>query len=199
MRDPLNRENAQRIVRFFDVCFKQGVLDAAAFGDTYQTQEFIDKHKASFTFGVLGDDRIFDWQMFRFTLYWWARNAGLTGLAENYLLFVRKKNYLWCLLPYCMQFYLLGIDEWLEYPSPGPLELFKSNKKIHWSPQSKVKKFSLADYVSYLHEFAYAYRSVPEDGQLVSPNTMDSFCLAMYDLTRQYVARREGYKEEEYL
>ena len=110
--------------------------------------------------------------------------------AEKYFFALRKKDVSWCLLPYCMQFYLLGIEEWLDYPNPANIEIFKSTPKLHWSPKGPIKKFIRPDYFSYLHNFYYQYSQIPEDLQTVSPTMMDSFVSALYDLSSRYGKRK---------
>ncbi len=204
-RDPLNRTSAPQIVRFFDVCFKQGVIDACNFSDNYGAKEFLDKHKAAWDFGVLGEPDDFDWEMWRFTLYRWARRNHLTMFAQNYIYVISRKNHLWYLLPFCMRFYLLGIQEWLEYPQPLAIESFKQEKKIHWAPQPNrsLRKISKSDFISYMQEFTYEYkRSInPEDEstRVMSPVTMDGYCQAIHDLTRPYeTGRKIDFKEEDF-
>lgn len=196
MRDPLNRSSAPQVIRLFDACFKQGVLDAHRVGDDFLAKEFIGKHKGEFTFGLLGDGLEYDWQMFRFTLYRWARMYHLTNLAEAYILFIRSKNYLWAMLPYCMQFYIMGIEEWLAYPNPSRISLFKANAKVHWDVNYPVRKFSTADYVSYMHEIAFAYQRVPEEERPIQLSTLDGYCSALYNLTRKYVAEKNGFEAD---
>lgn len=187
MNDPLNRTNAPAIIRLFDVCFKQGVIDAYETGDNFAVQEFISAHFGKWTFGSIGESEDYDWRSFRFVLYRWARENGLTNLAENYIIMIRKPNYLWCLLPYCMWFYLMGAREWLDYPSPSQIEVFKMTSRIHWSPSCKVKRMTRMDFISYMHEACFEYRKFDDELKLVGDNTMDSFCQAVYDLTRAYV------------
>lgn len=196
MISPLNRTNAPMIVRFFDICFKQGVLDACDLGDDYGVREFIEEHRNSFTFGILGQPDDYDWQMFRFTLYRWARSAKMTGLAENYIYEIRKKNYLWCFLLYCLRFYILGMEEWLKYPNQVAIQMFKKERKIHWDPSIEPKKFSVFDVISYMHEFAADYRRIPEDERPVGSFTMDDYCSAIYDLTRKYVTGKTRKKKD---
>lgn len=188
-RDPLNRTTAPQILRFFDICFKQGVIDAYNFANDYEAREFVEKHKPAWDFGVLGEPDDFDWEMWRFSLYRWARNNRLTPFAENYLYRIVKKNYLWCLLPFCMQFYLMGIEEWLSYPNPGQMERFLNEGKIHWAPQKNptLRKMTKADFRFYMQEFARQYRRLPEEQQPVSYRTMDGYCRAIYDLNQKYV------------
>lgn len=185
MRFTLNRAIAPHILRFYDTCFKQGVLDACEFGDDIGAKDFLDSRSEDWQFGILGQPEWFDWQMYRFSLYWWARKAGMKSLAENYIFKIRKIDSVWCFLPYCMRFYLLGIEEWLKYPNQTGIEVFKGTPRVHWDPKVPVKKFTNGDYISYMHDFAYAYRLLPEESRKVSQRTMDSYCLALYDLTRK--------------
>lgn len=187
MKDPLNRTSGPAIVRLFDICFKQGVIDASELNDNAEARAFLSEHKTAFTFGVLLDDSEYDWKTYRFVLYRWARAHRLTPLAENYIMFIRKPNYLWPLLPYCMQFYLMGIEEWLAYPNVTRIELFKGETKTHWDPKSPNKKMTTIDFISNMHNIARAYRHAPEENRYARENLMDGFCLSIYDLTRKYV------------
>lgn len=188
------------IVRLFDICFRHGVFDACAVEDDYLVRDFIERHKNAGTFGIIGDDLEYDWQMFRFTLYRWAREAHMKRLSEEYIIMIRKKDYLWAVLPYCMWFYVLGMREWLAYPSPQGLELFRTQSKRHWDPKAPSKSFVIHDYVSYMHEAAYDYRRIPEDERPISSTLIDSFCLAIYDMCRKYNStkkkKKNGKKED---
>lgn len=187
--EPLNRVNGPHILRLYDVCFKHGVIDACKMEDDYEVRRFVEEHTSTWEFGVLGEDLEVDWQMFRFVLYRWCRESpGLTKFAENYLLRVRITNLYWCLLPYCMRFYLLGIKEWLDYPNRAGIEIFKKNNRVHWSKNEKTKNFTKPDYISYMHEFAFEYRRLPEGSRPVTDSAMDTFCSAVFDLTRKYAA-----------
>lgn len=184
MKDPLSRSNGQSILRLFDVCFKRGVIDARNMCDDYAVSEFVSKHKYRFTFGVIGEPEDIEWRSYRFVLYGWARGNGCSSIAENYVIMIRRLNYLWCLLPYCMWFYLMGAQEWLSFPDSSRIELFKMENRIHWDPNNPVKKFKRMDYVSHLHEAALAYRRIDEEKRPVAAGVMDSFCQAVYDITR---------------
>lgn len=186
--DPLNRTTAPMVLRFFDICFKQGVLDAHNFSDDYGAREFLTARKEDWRFGVLGEPDDFDWEMFRFTLYRWARQNHMTKFGEGYIYRILKKNYLWCLLPYCMRFYLMGIEEWLTYPNPSGLELFKHEGKVHWAPNPDVpRKITKDDFRYYMQDFAYQYRRLPEEQMPIASKTMDEYNRAIYDLTHKYV------------
>ena len=183
---------APLIVRMFDTCFRHGVIDACNIDDDFAVREFVTKHQNAGTFGILGDDLDYDWQMFRFTLYRWARENHMRRLAEEYIIFVRKTDYLWPLLPYCMWFYLFGMREWLDYPSKQNMAFFLSRTKQHWSPKAPSKSFVMQDYVSYMHEAAYDYRRVPEEMQPVSTRLVDSFCMAIYDMCQKKLREKNG-------
>lgn len=191
MKQVLNRTTAPQVVRFFDVCFKRGVIDAYELGDDLEAKDFLESRLEDWRFGVIGKPEDLDWQMFRFTMYFWARENHLTKFAEDYIFKVRSKNYTWCLLPYCLRFYLMGIKEWLDYPNPVNIEMFKHSSKVHWNPSVIPYKITTGDFISYMHEFAYDYRRRPEEDKEVSDTAMDSFCLAIFDLTRKYERHSE--------
>lgn len=187
MNDPLNRTNAPHIIRLFDACFKQGVIDSCNAADDYSVREFLENHYCKWTFGRVDEPDDYDWRSFRFVLYRWARDYNLTSLAENYIIMIRKPNYLWCLLPYCMWFYMMGIREWLDYPNPQNIGVFKMELRVHWNPHIRTKKMTRMDFISYMHEASFMYKKFDDENKLVCDSTMDSFCQAVYDLTRDYV------------
>lgn len=190
MRRPLNRSSAPVVIRFFDLCFKQGVIDACDFGDDYGAKEFLDQHRAAWDFGVLGEPDDFDWEMWRFTMYRWARGNHMTRFSQDFIYRIVKKHYLWYFLPYCMRFYLMGIAEWLEYPNSARLEIFKGESKVHWKPVDKgLRKMNVNDFISYMQEFCYEFRRSPlskGEDRIMSPAALDAFCQAIHDLTRKY-------------
>jgi hypothetical protein len=188
MSDPLNRTTAKHALRFFDVCFKRGVLDACEYGDDFGAREFVEKHSRAWDFGVLGEPDDFDWRMWRFILYRWARQAnGLGKFAESYIYQVTKKNYLWYLLPYCMRFYMMGIKEWMDYPNRSGIERFKMTTAVHWNPEaSKIRRMSRSDYIWQMQEFAYQFRRATEATEYLSQEAMDDYCKAIHKLTKSY-------------
>lgn len=194
MRQLLNRTSAPTVVRFFDVCFKQGVIDACAFADDYGAQEFLKQHREKWYFGVLGEPDDYDWEMWRFTLYRWARKHHYMKFSSDFIYRIVNKTYLWYFLPYCMQFYLMGIEEWLEYPNPVKMEIFKGENRIHWKPVERhLRKITTDDTISYMQEFCYNFRRSPlseGEDRVMNPNAMDAFCQAIHDLTRKYDTRK---------
>lgn len=194
MRCLLNRSSAPTVVRFFDVCFKQGVIDACAFADDYGAQEFLKQHREKWYFGVLGEPDDYDWEMWRFTLYRWARKHHYMKFSSDFIYRIVNKTYLWYFLPYCMQFYLMGIEEWLEYPNPVKMEIFKGENRIHWKPVERhLRKITTDDTISYMQEFCYNFRRSPlseGEDRVMNPNAMDAFCQAIHDLTRKYDTRK---------
>lgn len=194
MRQLLNRTSAPTVVRFFDVCFKQGVIDACVFADDYGAQEFLKQHREKWDFGILGEPDDYDWEMWRFTLYRWARKHRYMKFSSDFIYRIVNKTYLWYFLPYCMQFYLMGIEEWLEYPNPVKMEIFKGENRIHWKPVERhLRKITTDDTISYMQEFCYNFRRSPlseGEDRVMNPNAMDAFCQAIHDLTRKYDTRK---------
>ena len=187
----LTRSTAKTAIRFMYLCFQRGVLDAFEFGNDTDAREFYEQKFADWTFGTLVHPEFSDWRAFRSQLYWWAREYRMKTLAEVYLFRIRNKNYTWCILPYCMRFYLMGVKEWLDYPNPGGIELFKQTGKDHWNPNAPLKAMTRMDIISYLHTFEFDFRYAEDIDLGVSEASMSSFISAVYDLSRKYVTGRE--------
>ena len=184
--DILNRTSAPQILRFFDICFKEGVIDAYEFGDDFGAKEFYNRKMSDWTFGFLGKEEDLDWKVFRNGLYWFARMRKMSTFADSYIFRLRQVRSEWCLLPYCMRFYLMGVKEWVEYPNPVNIEIFKGQPKRHWNPNVGMKVFMRGDYFSYMHEFAHEYRQIPLENKPVSDAMMDGFCQCVFDLSSNY-------------
>ena len=211
-RSPLNRTTAPVVIRLFDYCFKQGVLDACAVEDDYLVKEWLDRRKQDGSYGLLSDmDTEYDWKRWRFTLFRWCRIAKMTTLGENYIDMIRKhSNFLFCVLPISMSFYLMGVEEWLEYPNPTNTALFKQKNKIHWKPvPDHLKNITKDDFISYTQEFTYerqklhAMAAENEDEETfkkdASDNAYNEFCTALWALTRpcDYAVRKYKADAEE--
>lgn len=187
MNCPLNRTSSKKMILLFDYCFKQGVLDACAVEDDYAVQEWVNERFKDGKYGVLSDpDNTFEWKHWRFVLYRWCRNIRLPSLGEGYIDRVRStSNFYFVALPMAMRFYIMGVQEWLEYPNPNNTVVFKQTAKIHWKPVPKhLKKMNVDDFISYIQEFVYEAKN--RENKEASDASYDSFAMAMWQLTRKY-------------
>ena len=193
----LNRTTAPQAIRFFMLCYKQGVLDACEKGCDLDVKEFLDDRKPCWGFGTLDQMTAadYDWHAFQYWAYWTARQNGMKSLAENYIFKIRARNYIWCFLPFCQRFYYMGVEDWLKHPSPSRIEIFRATPKVLWVESGTQKTITKPDVISYLHSFEFEYRQLPEETREVSPTMMGSFIQALYDLTRVYVT---GSREEDF-
>ena len=198
---PLNRTTAPQVIRLFDSCFKRGVLDACAQEDDYGVKEWLERHKTDGSYGLVYDDENFDWKRWRFTIERWCREDRLGSVGDTYLnapcLRGYTRNFLFAVLPMTMRFYLMGVEEWLEYPNPIGIELFKHTRKIHWKPVPKhLKLMTTNDFLSILQEFVYERQRMKLDGDL-NDRQYDSFSVAMYRFTRKYEIPYDETTEED--
>lgn len=197
-RLPLNRTTAPQVIRLFDICFKKGVLDACDQEDDYYVKEFLERHKEDGSYGLIYDDENFDWKRWRFTLERLARDHRLKSVGDGYISATRgyTKNFLFAIFPMTMRFYLMGIEEYLEYPNPNNTALFKQEAKIHWKPMpSHLRKMNTQDFLSYLQEFVYERQTLKLEDDLTE-RQYDSFAEAMYKLTRKYAVPYDPPKED---
>lgn len=187
---PLNRTTAPQVIRLFDSCFKRGVLDAFSQDDDISVREWLERHKEAGDFGLVYDDENFDFRRWRFTIERWAREDRLGSVGDTYLnsMYVRKKNntFLYAILPMTMRFYLMGVEEWLSYPNPISIEVFRHTKKVHWKQvPNHLRNITTSDFLSLLQEFIYERQKMHLDDDLTD-RQYDSFSVAMYQYTRKY-------------
>lgn len=187
---PLNRTTAPQVIRLFDSCFKRGVIDACSQDDDYGVKEWLERHKTTGGYGLVYDDENFDFRRWRFTIERWAREDRLGSVGDTYLnsQFLRgyNRNFMFAVLPMTMRFYMMGVEEWLEYPNPLSLEVFRHTKKIHWKNVPKhLKNITTSDFLSLLQEFIYERQRMHLENDLPD-SQYDSFSVAMYKYTRKY-------------
>ena len=197
---PLNRTTAPQVLRLFDVCFRQGVFDASDLDDNYAAQEFLERHKTDGGYGLVYDDDNFDWRRWRFVLARWCRYHRLGSVGDVYIdspqLWKGSKNFLFAVIPISMRFYLMGVEEWLESPTPARLAEFKLYKKIHFKPvPDYLRVMKTPDFISYIQEFVYERQRLHLQND-ISEVQYDSFSQAMWRLTKQYPTGNGSSKEK---
>ena len=212
---PLNRTTAPQVLKIFDYCFKQGVFDAYELGDDYSAKEWMEDRKADGGYGLLSDmETPYDWRRWRFTLFRWCRNARMGSVGETYIdRIVKVSNYLFCVVPISMRFYLMGIEEWLEYPNQTNIQIFKQTKKIHWKPVAPhLRTMTKDDFITCIQDFVYErqkfHKRIQEDYSEEEANRIlsrdatdksyDNFVKAVWALTRpsQLYAELRNYEED---
>ena len=157
-------------IRLFDYCFRQGVFDACEMEDDYAVQEFYDKMMETGGYGLLLEPNDgFNWRRWQHTLYHFCRMGRIGSMTDSYVNLIHryKNTFVFSLIPMTMRFYLEGIKEWLDYPNPNAMQLFKQTKKQHWTPNlpSHVRTLKTQDYIFILQGFVYERKEkhYPED------------------------------------
>ena len=200
MRSPLNRTTAPQLIRLFDFCFKQGVIDACNYEDDYYVKEWVESKLESGSYGVIHEpDDDFDWKRWKFTLYRWCRIARLGSITDTYVNNVPcyKGTFLFAILPITMRFYLEGMREWLEYPNPTNTVIFINTKKIHWKPMKRhLKVINTNDFISMVQEFVFERQAKHFDGDLTT-RQYDSFATAVWRCVQKYPVYGASKKETE--
>lgn len=189
MRSPLNRTTAPQLIRLFDYCFKQGVIDACNYEDDYHVKEWYEEKLKSGSYGVLNEpDDDFDWRRWEFTLYRWCREGRMGSITDTYVSRIHcfRNSFLFAIAPITMRFYLEGIAEWLEYPNPTNTVYFMNTKKIHWKPmKSYLKTIKTDDFISMVQQFVYERKDKQFEKDL-SWRHYDSFSIAVWRLVQKY-------------
>lgn len=189
MRSHITRKSAPEIIRLLDYCYKRGVVDASEVEDDLAVQDWYDETIDSGKYGLVGSpDEECDWKRWRFFLLRWCRENRLSSLGFDYIDGVRRaRGFEFLIIPMAMRFYLFGVKEWLDYPNPSLIGMFKAKPKFRWSPSvpQQMKNMTKDDFISLIQEFIYELRNKPMEGMKdVAPRAMDNFEYAMWQMTR---------------
>lgn len=178
----INRQTSRMILKLFDTCFKKGVQDAYEADNEHWCQEFIEARHTRGDFGLLDVTDSYTWGEWRMILARWCRYTKNMKLCPKFLDRIYTTNFYWAIFPIAMDFYILGIKEWLEYPNPLKLEIFKYESSVHWKPMPRkgLQKMSTDDKVSYVQEFAYERERTDPDAH----GKYTSFAQELWAFTR---------------
>lgn len=189
MKSPINRTTAPQIIRLLDLCFKQGVRDACEMEDDFTAKEWLEEKLADGGYGTLPEkDFEFDWRRWRYTLYRWCREYKLGSVSDVCIdRMDRYRNTMaFVLIPVSMRFYLMGVEEWLEYPNPNNMALFMQNKKTHWKPVSPhLKVMTTSDILSLVQGFSYEIQDKGFE-KFIPRSRFDDFGRALWRCTQRY-------------
>lgn len=149
----------------FDYAFREGVFDAATFGDNVVCEEFLKKYKQKPVFALLNTPREISWTEWRFVIGRWAALRHLGALTSKFL---TRRGYTWfirALYRVVQDFYFRGIEEWLQYSNPLSLEVFRGRVRVHWVPtnRTRFKTIRPDEFIAMAQEFAYSRMSVAKE------------------------------------
>lgn len=180
----LNWLNMNSLMRLMYQCYRKGVLDACEMNDDFFCQEFVDRHTENGTYGVLyleGDMSRNEWI---FTLYMLCREKRMFPLYKNYLEEVRSSQGMYGVtFPILMDFYLLGVKAWLEYPNPIRRGPFMHEKRTKWMPtrDGRPISFTWIMLVDYTQRFCFDRKRHIENQSehRIRPEAWEDFALAV--------------------
>lgn len=152
---PINYYSARALMRLFDACYKMGVEDAIEVGDEAQCMEFCAKMYAPMKFGRITKDFTYTWREWKFRLSQMLHEG--TMYARKGLEFFNcvgsYGNYLSCVFPIAMDFYMRGIKDYCKHPNPSKWVMFNSKGFMLW--KDKPIKRPMEDFVRMCTEFCY--------------------------------------------
>lgn len=182
----LDRSTVKLVLRLLDFSFRQGVLDACKYQDEFRCREFIKERRENLNYGVLDIDEPLDWVEWRYILTKWSIKGRFHKVSVKFLDRITTVNYNWVILPVAQEFYIRGIEEFLEYPNGRNLELFKSKHRVHWYYNGKPFKYiTNDDIVTAIQDICYEKKR-KDAGKEGSPSKLsyDAFCRTVWTLTR---------------
>ena len=138
----ITRDNVKPLLRLFDHYYKKGVKDAIERHDDFYCRDFVEQMRSSKRFGFLDTPYVMTWKDWRFYAYPECRKKKLTKAA---IVLDRIKTYtghIAAILPMLMEYYLMGIKDWCEYPNSGKFVIFESTNYAKWSDKIKGRGFN---------------------------------------------------------
>lgn len=152
----INRTSITQILALFDYAYKRGVVDAYEEGDDARCEKFVEEMSQSSEYGLLADDFRMSTREWKFIVGSWCHERRLIRLQTKYIERIYAKNHLAAILPVVQDFYVRGVKDWLEYPNPTRVEVFKNSSRAKWLISGRDRKIMTPyDYASKVQEFCF--------------------------------------------
>lgn len=141
------------ILSIFNTCYKQGVMDAEDVGDGELYASF--EHELSVP-GVYGRINDFD----RYDIHGWRIQLlqmlfHKSEAHKNFLLRMDiKKDYINCVFPISLEFYLMGIRDYNANPTIHNFDLFDNDKMQRWTKKG-IDRVAKSDIMVWVQSFGF--------------------------------------------
>lgn len=141
------------ILGIFNSCYKSGIMDAEDIGDAELYKSF---EKEVSVPGVYGRINSFD----RYDIHGWRiqmlQMLFRRGKAyKDFLLrAVINKDFINCVFPISLEFYLMGIRDYNAYPAIHDFSLFDNNHLQKWT-KNGIERMSKDEIMVYLQSFGF--------------------------------------------
>lgn len=141
-RNIITRKNVKYLLRLFDHYYKKGIKDAIERNDDFFCREFVEKMTAPRTFGFLDTPYSLTWKEWRFYAYPECRMNRLNSAAPILDSIKLYTGHVAAILPMLMDFYLKGINDWLEYPNSGHWARFHNRPYARWGDKIRFPSWN---------------------------------------------------------
>jgi hypothetical protein len=163
---PMSPGVVAQLFRLYDYAFKQGVADAAETGDDFVADDYLLGRERAADYRLLSDPHSMDWKEWKFHLCRWCSVIGATKLPLEYLSRIVRPGYMMVALEVAQDFYVMGVEEWQAYKNRLPLEIFKTQPRVHWKPVKgrTLKPIGKKEMLSLCQWMSYKRKHLAEDG-----------------------------------
>jgi hypothetical protein len=152
----INYYSAKGLMALFDSCYKMGVKDAIEVNDDIQASEFCEKMYGAEKFGRIIFDYTYDWREWKYRLCQMVCDLGKyrPQCIRFFETITAYNNYLACVLPVAMDFYLMGIKDYYKHPFPEGWVRFEHTPYTLWNYNGS-RALKMQDFVRILTGFCY--------------------------------------------
>lgn len=134
------------MLRLFDICYKQGVIDAYEMDDRSACEEFLQNTSGPKQFGLLSLPYDIKWREWLTILTRWALNNKMIRVVEHVFNAITTYNgYLAVVLPITFDFYVKGIKDYINNPTAWELSKFKNKLYAEWGGNTQRRMAHLVN------------------------------------------------------
>lgn len=128
-RSKITPQVSTMLLQLMHRCYKQGVSDAADLHDTNRCRDFVEVMKNGHRFGLVDKNYFIDWIEWRSIVNLWSNKIGFRVMANRYLADIETYHHYDSVpLRLCMDWYVIGVEDYTKFPETVGLEVFLYNK-----------------------------------------------------------------------
>ena len=128
-RSKITPQVSTMLLQLMHFCYKKGVSDAADLHDTNRCVEFVEVMKNGHRFGLVGKNYFIDWIEWRSIVNLWSNKILFRTMANRYLANIETYHHYDAVpLRLCMDWYVVGVEDYTKFPEMVGLEVFLCNK-----------------------------------------------------------------------
>ena len=137
MKPLINLKSYPQIVRLFDFIYKKAIMDCIDRDDVYACKEFVKERRSNKGYGMIEFEYEMTWREWKNTLYFFClkKRLNMVALILDYI--NSTSTYYAVILPVAMEFYLKGVEDYIDCPYEDDYLRFSESPREVWGKPSE--------------------------------------------------------------